>query len=174
MIVFGAAVRADGRPSGSLRHRIEGALAWGRNHEEALFIPTGGIGRAGPAEARVIQDGLIKGGVAPGRIIPELHGRDTLESVRLCDAMLRERGDCRRIICCTSAYHQPRCGLLFRLLGYEVVLPAMPSEWGRLSTATYARLVLKEIIATPYDALLLLARPRRKRGQVRGDNPPLD
>jgi uncharacterized SAM-binding protein YcdF (DUF218 family) len=174
VIVFGAAVRADGRPSGSLRHRIEGALAWGRRQEEALFIPTGGIGRTGPAEAKVIQDALVEGGIAPGRIIPELHGRDTLESVRLCDAMLRKRGDCRRIICCTSAYHQPRCRLLFRLLGYKVVAPRMPAEWGRLSKGTYLRLVLKEVIATPYDALLLLARPRRNRGQVGGDNPPLD
>jgi uncharacterized SAM-binding protein YcdF (DUF218 family) len=161
VIVFGAAVRADGRPSGSLRHRIEGALAWGSRHEDALFIPTGGIGRTGPAEARVIQDWLIAGGIEPGRIIPELQGRDTLESVRLCDSMLRKRGDCRRIVCCTSSYHQPRCGLLFRLLGYKVVLPAMPAEWGRLSTGTYARLVLKEFVATPYDALLLLARPRK-------------
>jgi uncharacterized SAM-binding protein YcdF (DUF218 family) len=160
VIVFGAAVRPDGRPSASLRRRIEGALAWSRSHADALFIPTGGVGRAGPAEAAVIRDCLIEGGIAADRIIPEMHGRDTLESVRLCDAILRKRGDCGRILCCTSTYHQPRCALLFRLLGYEVVRPPMPAERRCLPAATYARLVLKEWAATPYDALLLLARPR--------------
>ena len=109
----------------------------------------------------MIRDGLVEGGIEPGRIIPEMHGRDTLESVRLCDAMLRRRGDCRRIICCTSAYHQPRCRLLFRLLGYRVVSPRMPSERGRLPTSTHLRYLLKEIVATPYDAVLLLIQPRK-------------
>jgi len=162
VIIFGAAVRADGRPSGSLRRRIEGALAWAARHEEALFIPTGGIGRTGPAEAKVIRDGLVARGIAAKRIIPEMHGRDTLESVRLCDALLRARGDCRRIICCTSGYHQPRCALLFRLLGYRVICPPMPREWGGLRAGTYLRYLLKEVVATPYDAILLLAQPRRR------------
>lgn len=164
VIIFGAAVRSDGRPSGSLRHRIEGALAWAAAHPDALFIPTGGVGATGFAEAEVIQHGLAKGGIAPARIIPELQARDTLESVRLCDAILRERGDCRRVICCTSTYHQLRCGLLFRILGYKVVLPDMPKGRGRLTTRALAGLVLKEVVATPYDALLLLvkrARPAR-------------
>ncbi|MBV9884581.1 MAG: YdcF family protein [Sphingomonadaceae bacterium] len=164
VIIFGAAVRSDGRPSGSLRHRIEGALAWAARHPDALFIPTGGIGESGFAEAEVIQDGLAKGGIAPARIVPELQARDTLESVRLCDAILRERGDCGRVICCTSTYHQPRCGLLFRILGYKVVLPDMPQGLGRLSRGALAGLVLKEVIATPYDALLLLVM-RGRRGR---------
>ena len=158
VIIFGAAVRSDGRPSGSLRHRIEGALAWAEAHPDALFIPTGGVGETGFAEAAVIQDGLAKGGIEPGRIIPELQARDTLESVRLCDSILRKRGDCRRVICCTSTYHQLRCGLLFRILGYKVVLPEMPRGLGRLSRGALAGLVLKEVIATPYDALLLLVK----------------
>jgi uncharacterized SAM-binding protein YcdF (DUF218 family) len=96
--------------------------------------------------------------MARERIVSEIRARDTLESVFLCDAVLRERGDCRRVICCTSGFHQPRCALLLRLLGYEVVLPPVPSGWGRLSSFHYARLILKEVAATPYDALLLLGR----------------
>lgn len=123
-------------------------------------MPTGGVGREGPAEAEAMREILIGAGIAPDRVVAETRGRDTLESVRLCDAILRRRGDCGRIICCTSTYHQPRCALLFRLLGYAVVLPGMPSGWGRLSTAKYVRSVLKEVLATPYDAMLLLARRR--------------
>jgi len=159
-IIFGAAVLEDGRLSPTLRRRVQGALAWAEAHPEGLLIPTGGIGPSGLTEAEAIQRDLLVAGIAPERVIPETQGRDTLESVRLCDAILRRRGDCRSVAICTSPFHQPRCALLFRLLGYRVERPPMPSDRGRVLKRKYARYVLKEILATPYDALLLLARPR--------------
>lgn len=156
VVIFGAAVRPGGRPSPALRHRIEGALAWVRGHPAAMIMPTGGVGRHGPAEAVVMRRALIDAGVAASRIVIERHGRDTLESVRLCHQLLQERGDCRRIVCCTSTYHQPRCVLLFRLLGYSVVVPRVPNTMGRMSRTTYGKLVVRELAATPYDGLLLL------------------
>ena len=157
IVVFGAAVSADGRPSPTLAHRIDGAAAWALAHPDAMLIATG-LGRRGPAEACVMAELLRAKGVAADRILIEPRGRDTLESVRLCDALLRERGDWARLVCCTSGFHQPRCALLFRLLGYEVLLPPMPDSWGRLGVLKYGRLVLKEVVATPYDSLLLLGR----------------
>jgi uncharacterized SAM-binding protein YcdF (DUF218 family) len=158
VIVFGASVRPDGRPSATLRQRIDGALRWAAAHPDSMILPTGGVGEAGVAEANVVARSLAAAGIAPERIIPEVCARDTLESVCLCDALLRARGDCRRVICCTSRFHQPRCALLLRLLGYEVVVPPMPKGPGPVSPARHARYVLKEIAATPYDAVLLLAR----------------
>lgn len=158
IIVFGAGVRRDGRPSRTLAHRIEGAAAWASSFPEAMLIATGGVGRYGPAEAQVMAALLREKGVAAERILVEPHGRDTLESVRLCDAILRRRGDARRLLICTSSFHQPRCALLFRLLGYDVLRPDMPDSFGGLSRARYARLVTKEAVAAPYDALLLLGR----------------
>jgi vancomycin permeability regulator SanA len=157
-IIFGAAVREDGRLSPTLHRRIQGALAWAQDHPEGLLIPTGGIGPSGLTEAEAMQRDLLIAGIAPERIIPETQGRDTLESVRLCDAILRQRGDCRSVAICSSPFHQPRCALLFRLLGYRVARPPMPSDRGRVLLRKYARYVLKEIFATPYDALLLLLR----------------
>lgn len=158
LIVFGAAVRPNGQPSRVLLHRIDGALAWADRHPEAMLIATGATGRFGPAEATVIADMLCAGGVSSDRILIEPCGRDTLESVRLCDGLLRDRGDCARVICCTSTFHQPRCAVLLRLLGYEVILPAMPNSWGGISRLRYLELIAKEIVATPYDALILVAR----------------
>lgn len=156
VVIFGAAVRPGGRPSPALRQRIKGALAWVRNHPSAMVMPTGGIGRHGPAEAVVMKRALVSAGIASSRIVIESYGRDTLESARLCHQLLQERGDCRRIICCTSTYHQPRCVLLFRLLGYTVVIPKMPNSMGRMSRKTYSKLVVREFAATPYDSVLLL------------------
>jgi uncharacterized SAM-binding protein YcdF (DUF218 family) len=157
-IVFGAGVRPDGQPSPVLRHRIEGALAWGRGRDAAMFLATGGQGRHGPPEAEVIRDALIAGGIDPALILVEAKARDTLESVRFCDRILRERGDCRRVIVCTSTYHQSRCALLLRLLGYRVVAPEVPNGWGKLKVRRYGVALLKEAIAAPYDAGLLLLR----------------
>jgi len=159
-IIFGAAVWDDGRLSPTLRRRVRGALAWAEEHPDGMLIPTGGIGPSGLTEAEAMQRDLLIAGVDAGRIIPETHGRDTLESVRLCDEILRGRGDCRSVAVCTSPFHQPRCALLFSLLGYRVERPPMPSDRGRLLKRRLAQYVLKEIVATPYDALLLLLRRR--------------
>lgn len=156
VVIFGAAVRPGGRPSPALSHRIQGALAWVRDHPSAMIMPTGWVGKYGPAEAVAMRRALVAAGVPASRIVVERHGRDTLESVRLCHKLLQERGDYRRIVCCTSTYHQPRCVLLFRLLGYTVVVPKVPNSMGRMSRATYGKLIAREFAATPYDSFLLL------------------
>jgi uncharacterized SAM-binding protein YcdF (DUF218 family) len=161
-IIFGAAVR-NGIPSLTLQNRIQGTLAWARDNPDAMFIPTGAMGVEGHVEAYVIERALIHGGIARERIIAEPKGRDTLESVRYCDAILRKQGDCRAVACCTSTYHQPRCALLLRLLGYRVIVPPMPNGLKRLSKRAYARSIAKEVLGTPYDASLLLARRISRR-----------
>jgi len=103
---------------------------------------------------------LIDRGVPARRIIMELKGRDTLQSVRCCHVIMERRGDCGRVVCCTSRYHQPRCALLLRMLGYDVVSPRVPTSRGRLSWFGVARLVARELLALPYDAALLLARTK--------------
>ncbi|HWI86830.1 MAG TPA: YdcF family protein [Sphingomonas sp.] len=160
VVIFGAAVGADGRPSGSLERRVAGALAWWHAHRDVHFLPTGGIGRHGPAEAAVMRDMLIAAGVAPARITLEDKARDTLESVRLCDRILRARGDAGAIICCTSPYHQLRCTLLFRMLGYTVIVPPMPSDRAALPAAKYWRFRGKELLSAPYDMIQLALRRR--------------
>ena len=158
VLVFGAAVRPNGRPSAALRRRIRIAAKWAQEHPRSIIMPTGAAGNHGPSEAKVIKDALIAEGVSRNRIVMELHGRDTLQSVQLCHNLIRRRGDCERIVCCTSGYHQPRCALLLRMLGYRVVVPAIPIKRGRLSRLALARLVMREIAAVPYDFLLLLGR----------------
>lgn len=156
VLVFGAAVRPNGRPSAALRRRIRGAAAWARSHPRSIVMPTGSVGDYGPSEAKVIRNSLVAEGVSPRRIIMELNGRDTLESVRLCHKLIQRRGDCNRVVCCTSAYHQPRCALLLRLLGYRVIFPEIPTRRGHLSRLALGRLFLREMAALPYDAFLLL------------------
>ena len=158
LVVFGAAVNARGQPSPVLAQRIAGACAWAKRDPAARVIATGGVGRSGVVEARVIAEQLLACGIAEARILVEPRGRDTLESVRLCHRLMTARGDVARVLCCTSRFHQRRCALLFRLLGYRVRMPRMPDDPGRVGWLRHSRWIAKEVVATPYDALLLLGR----------------
>lgn len=153
IIIFGAAVRPDGRPSQTLRHRVEAATRFGRQFARPLFIPTGAKGRYGDAEATVMARQLAAAGFSPEAIHKEDTGTDTLSSVRAVARIVRGQSS---VYACTSAYHLPRCLVLLRLAGISAracpppPVPAATSHWQRW----YWR--LRETPALPYDALLML------------------
>ena len=159
IVIFGAAVRADGRPSGALRGRVEAAAAFGQRlaarGQPPLYVPTGGVGRHGPAEAQVMARLLTDLGVSPRDILPEPTGTDTVSSVRAVRRLLEGRE--RRVYAATSFYHLPRCVLLLRLAGlraWAAPPPAVPAATG-LCRRWYWR--LREVPALPLDAAIMLA-----------------
>lgn len=155
IVIFGAAVRRDGTPSDVLRRRVEAAFACGRTLPGTLYVPTGGIGRHGPAEADVMADLLAAHGVSGGAILRERSGTDTLSSARAVARLLRGRR--APVLVATSRYHLLRCVLLLRLAGLpaqpcpvRVAAPAQP-----FGTRWHWR--LREAAALPFDTALLLA-----------------
>ena len=156
ILIFGAAIRPDGKPGATLQRRVEAALACARNHPDARFIPTGAIGRYGPSEASVMAGLLIKSGVRSERILLEETGHDTLSSVRAIHRLLRERPAYGHVMVATSAYHIPRCVTLLCVFGISAMLcrpppqPAPSKLWNRW----YWR--LREVPALPYDLTLAL------------------
>jgi uncharacterized SAM-binding protein YcdF (DUF218 family) len=159
-VIFGAAAHADGTPSGTLSRRVAGALDAAREVTDARFMPTGGAGANGVVEAEVVSRLLREAGVPADAIVAETRARDTLESALFCDALLRQAGDADLVVPCSSRYHLPRCALLLRLLGWRVRIPGMPGDLGRLPWPKLAAYWLKEVVALPFDAVLLLARRR--------------
>jgi uncharacterized SAM-binding protein YcdF (DUF218 family) len=157
-VIFGAAVRADGTPSGSLSRRVEGACALANDVRPRVFLATGGVGRYGPAEACVIHDLLVAAGAQEQEILIEDKAADTLQSVLFCHAILRSRNDVDLLVPCSSGYHNFRCALLFRMLGYRVRIGRMPAELSHLGPWKWGRYLFKEMLALPYDAALLLFR----------------
>jgi uncharacterized SAM-binding protein YcdF (DUF218 family) len=153
IVIFGAAVRPDGKPSQTLRQRVEAAARFGKRFSRPQFIPTGGRGRFGDAEAAVMTRLLKQAGFSETSIIQENTGTDTMSSVRAVAQLVREQSS---VYACTSAYHLPRCLILLRLAGIAArpcpppVAPAASSRWLRW----YWR--LRETPALPYDALLML------------------
>jgi vancomycin permeability regulator SanA len=153
IIVFGAAVRPDGKASQTLRYRVQAAAAFGKRFARPLFIPTGGKGRYGETEATVMARLLTGAGFADAAIMKEETGTDTLSSVVAVAPMVRGQP---YVYACSSAYHLPRCLMLLRLAGIRAhacpppPVPAATSQWVRW----YWR--LREMPALPYDALLML------------------
>jgi vancomycin permeability regulator SanA len=155
ILIFGAAVRPDGQPSTTLRRRVETAIACGKQHPNARFVPTGAVGRHGPSEASVMAAQLMESGVSSDRILLEETGSDTLSSVRAIYRLSREQRLTGHVMVATSTYHLPRCLVLLCLCGIAASpcrvssKPAGP-RWMRW----YWR--IREIPALPYDAALLL------------------
>ncbi len=157
IVIFGAAVRPDGAPSPALRARVLAALDFAaRLAPPPVFVPTGGIGRYGPAEAEVMAALLTGAGVAPERIVEEPTGRTTLFSVRAVRHLLARHGHRGAVFAATSSYHLPRCLLLLRLAGLvsRPVLPAPPAGGG-VWLRCYA--VGREVLALPRDACWMAA-----------------
>jgi uncharacterized SAM-binding protein YcdF (DUF218 family) len=163
IVIFGAAVRADGSASGSLRRRCDNAVRHGgAGPVGPFYLPSGGVGRHGPAEALVMRDILLGQGVAEPRILLECESRDTLDSVLLCTRLMRQRPEVGRVLVSTSSYHRLRCALLFRLAGFDSQALPTASDRPYLGWGKWLRYVVKELVATPWDtALLLMHRFRR-------------
>jgi uncharacterized SAM-binding protein YcdF (DUF218 family) len=157
IIIFGAAVRPDGSPTGTLRRRVQSAWLFGRDRADVDYIVAGGSLGGRPPEWMAMRRLLMELGVPAERIIVEPHGSDTLSEVRNCLALLRAR-NASEVWLATSRYHQPRCRLLFRLMGLATeIVPALPDR-PELPLWRLLYFWAREIAALPYDALLALLK----------------
>jgi uncharacterized SAM-binding protein YcdF (DUF218 family) len=165
-VVFGAAVWPDGSPSGTLRRRTLGALIQAQGVSPRRFLLTGGQGRYGPPEAVVMRNLLLEAGVSAEEIVLEDQAGDTLDSVLYCARILRGEGGAgnrERVVVVSSAYHVPRCCLLFRLLGMQVEAGPITRDRRVLGLGSWLHAVLRETVATPWDAFLIGIRRGRSR-----------
>jgi hypothetical protein len=168
-VILGAAVRPDGTPSGSLRRRVEAAIASAKGIAPRCFLPTGGVGRFGPAEAEVMAAVLRDAGIPVTEIIVEPTGDDTLASVIKCNRLLLKHfadetdgligiNQQPDLVICTSSYHMLRCRMLFSLLGWRTMRCIPIEDRSALGTVKWLRYWIKDWIATPYDLAIILFR----------------
>jgi uncharacterized SAM-binding protein YcdF (DUF218 family) len=151
-VIFGAAVRPDGQPSRALRQRTEAAFACGGL--TAHYIPTGAVGRYGPAEADVMAGLLHAFGVPESQITREVTGTDTMSSARACARLLQGRPGPVKVA--TSGYHILRCRMLLRRFGVNAASCPPPPASARWRTRWYWR--AREAVAIPFDFVVGLTR----------------
>ena len=157
-VVFGAAVRPGGIPSGTLTRRVDGAFAVGG--AASYYFVSGGAGRHPPAEALVMADLLRAHGVPQAQIIIDDEASDTVDTVLNFVLWIRRAGPIERIAVCSSRYHMPRCRMLLGLCDLDAYIPKMPGDRPFLSSARLAYFYLREMAAYPYDYVLLKKKLR--------------
>jgi uncharacterized SAM-binding protein YcdF (DUF218 family) len=159
IVIFGAALLADGRPSPSLLRRIGYGLKAAAVHPDALILCSGGVGRAGPSEASIMAEVLLRRGVAPGRLVLEETSLDTLQSVIAAARFVRRRGLDGAVVC-SDRYHLPRIRLMLAALG--IATAPGPTAPGLAGTRLvyWLRMYLREALAIPYDVGIVLVRRR--------------
>ena len=171
IVVFGAAVRPDGSPSGALRDRVGAAARFGRRLlPQPIYIVTGAQGRYGPPEAEIMAELLLQRGIHPDYIVIEPAGTNTLRSAIAVANLLHERPG--PVYAATSGYHMPRCVLLLGLAGLDAHRspPAIGPASSRLFRNIWWR--IREFPAIPIDALLMVWHRRVKGFQSPPDDLP--
>lgn len=162
-VIMGAAVKKDGSPSGAMRRRVEAALALSKDCHRPCYLPTGGVGRYGPAEAEVMKKLLSEAGVPECSILIDTASHTTLSSVIRCADILRAHGHIGSVTVCSDTYHQPRCRWLFSLLGIATRKAALPSGRQANGTIRWLYYHLRELVAILFDTLLLFIRHMLRR-----------
>lgn len=113
-IVLGAAVRAGGTPSPTLRRRAERAAQLWQAGGVAGIVATGAVGRHPPSEAEVIRAVLVGCGVPAEAVLLEDRSRSTLDNLAFARALM-PAGATAVIV--SDVWHLPRARLAARRLG---------------------------------------------------------
>jgi len=119
VIVLGAAVWSGGRASPTLQKRVAHGVELLKAGAAPRLMVTGGLGRHPPTEAEVMRRLAAEAGAGGSHIILEDRATSTLESAKLCTAIMRRHGWTSAIVV-TDGYHLPRSLMAFRAFGAEV------------------------------------------------------
>ncbi len=112
LIICGCGLRADGTPTPLLAGRVDAALAFARNQEEAgmpapTFVPSGGQGAdEACSEAESMRGYLLSKGVDDSQIVPEAKSTNTRENFAYSAKLIAaDGGTADQVAFATTNYH---------------------------------------------------------------------
>lgn len=160
VVVLGARVSPDGRPSDTLRARVEHAVRLFPRSGAQVLVFSGGVGTFGASEASVARELAISLGAPAALCLVEEDSHSTAENARYTMDLLERHFGRRRlgVIVVSDPYHLLRAGMLFAQEGAEVgTSPVLDAPRHR---AWDSRLgwTLREVPATLKDFALGAAR----------------
>jgi len=142
IVVLGAA-QYDGRPSPALRARLDHVVELWRKDESAHVVVTGGKQPSDRfTEATASATYLRAHGIPEGKILREVHGRSSFQSLADSAAFLKRRG-LTRVVLVSDAYHAAR----IKGIAEEVGLDASVSPTPATREAAHAGRYVKETLA---------------------------
>ena len=155
VVVLGARVYADGRPSDALADRVRTACKLYHGGFARKLIVSGGPGDGAIDEADAMRRMALQLGVKPADILMDPAGLNTQATVRNSEAVLSQV-HASRVLVVSHFYHLPRIKLAYQREGWEVyTVPAKESYLLRQTPYNMAR----EVAALWLYYLRPLARP---------------
>jgi uncharacterized SAM-binding protein YcdF (DUF218 family) len=133
IIVLGARVLENGKPSNALRERVAQAVALHKAGIAPFILCTGGLGDNPPTEAQAGKELAQKLGVPASQVLEEDRSDSTPENARFAARICRERG-WKSVVLVSQPYHLWRARRLFEREGLLVStsptpLPRVDDSW---------------------------------------------
>ena len=119
-LVLGSKVNLDGKPSKSLRGRLDRTLElyWGGYFP--AVIASGGIGKEGYDEAVVMRDYLVSHGIPQERVVMDNTGTTTYASARNTLQIMRQQ-KLGSVFVVSQYFHMPRARMALERFGITQV-----------------------------------------------------
>lgn len=164
IVVLGAAVWSEGRPSPTLKRRVLHAVHLFHAKQAPVLLMTGGLGKHPPHEASLMRDLALAQGVPAQSIKVEDRATSTFESGIYCAPIFVQHAWATALIV-TDGYHLPRAVLTFRRFGVRAVGSAVPHQWH--SSWKRWRTYSREAVGYLWYCWLILAWRLRRSGKPR-------
>ena len=152
ILVLGAGVRENGRPSDMLAERLDASVALYFAGAAPKLLMSGDHGRVGYDEVNVMKDHAIAAGVPSEDVFMDHAGFSTYESLYRA----RDVFQARRVLIVTQEYHLYRALYIARALGLEArgVASDTRSYYGQLYRE------LREVLARDKDVFQCILKPK--------------
>ena len=154
ILVLGAGLQPDGRPSPMLSERIRTGVALYKAGASARLLMSGDHGTKGHDEVNAMKDAAMAAGVPSEAVFMDHAGFSTY------DSMYRARDifGAKKLVVVTQEYHLPRALWIARRMGLEAVGVACDTQ--RYSGQLYRD--LRELAARDKDFVKCLKMPEPK------------
>jgi len=119
-VILGNKVNEDGTPSARLQSRLDRAKELYSDKVVSLLLVSGGIGREGFDEAKVMADYLAEQGIPREHILVDSGGNNSFLTARYTARIMAQRG-LQSVIAVTQYYHISRTKLALRKFGVQIV-----------------------------------------------------
>lgn len=122
-VVLGNKVELNGQPSKRLQSRLDKAVEL---YDEGYFnfiIVSGGLGKEGFDEAKVMKNYLTNQGISDDKIIEDSNGYNTYMTAENSRLVMDEL-DLKSVMVISQYFHITRTKLAFKKLGFEKVYSA--------------------------------------------------
>lgn len=123
IVVLGNRVEPDGTPSPRLKSRLDKAAEIYEQVNPSFILVSGGIGKEGFDEAKVMKEYLVEKGIPAEKIWEDNKGVDSFETAKNTKAFMEEN-NLHSALLVTNYYHVPRTYLALKKAGIDEIYSA--------------------------------------------------